>query len=144
MSKARVHGIGGVFFKSEDPAALGQWYAEHLGLNVLPFGGAAFEWNRRDTPPDPRLRHGYTIWGPFQDDTEYFQPSDKDYMLNLRVDDLEAMLDQLRAAGAEVLERREDTENGKFGYVLDPEGRLIELWQPAADDPALSMGSDCA
>ncbi|HET6604948.1 MAG TPA: VOC family protein, partial [Xanthomonadaceae bacterium] len=133
-----VHGIGGVFFKSRDPAALAQWYRDKLGFDVQEWGGAAFVWDRVDTG-----ERAYTVWGPFRDDTEYFQPSDRPYMVNLRVDDLDAMLAALRADGVQVLDRREDTENGRFGYALDPDGTLLELWQPAAEDPSLD-DSDAA
>jgi len=127
---ARVTGIGGVFFKSDDPAALRDWYGARLGFDVQSWGGTQFFFDRRDAPGI-----GYTVWSPFEADTDYFQPSDKAFMVNLRVDDLEGMLAQLRAAGAQVLERREDGENGAFGYVLDPEGNLLELWEQSADDP---------
>lgn len=133
----RVHGIGGIFFKARDPKALAAWYRDRLGFAVdEAWCGAMFEWNRRD-----REQLGYTVWSPFAQDTTYLEPSDKPFMLNLRVDDLDAMLASLREAGAQVLERREDGPNGKFGYVLDPEGLLLELWQPAQDDPALASGS---
>jgi predicted enzyme related to lactoylglutathione lyase len=127
---AKVTGIGGVFFKSSDPVALGQWYRDQLGVEVQPWGGAQFFFNRRDRPGV-----GYTVWNPFAADTKYFEPSERPYMINLRVDDLDAMLAQLRATGAQVLDRHEDGENGKFGYVLDPEGNLLELWEQSDDDP---------
>lgn len=127
---AQVVGVGGVFFKSKDPESLRDWYHEHLGVDVKPWGGAQFLYNRRDRPGI-----GYTVWSPFAADTTYFEPSDKPFMINLRVDDLEGMLAQLRAAGAQVLDRRDDGENGKFGYVLDPEGTLVELWEQSDDDP---------
>ena len=130
--KPRVHGIGGIFFKARDPNALAQWYQQHLGLDVQSWGGAMFGWNRADTG-----EKAYSIWAPFAEDSKYFEPSDKSFMLNLRVDDLDAVLDALRGEGCRVLDRREEIENGKFGYVIDPEGTLIELWQPAKDDPAL-------
>jgi len=130
----KVTGIGGVFFKARDPQALAAWYREHLGFDVPEqWAGAQFFWNRRD-----QEGVGYTIWSPFAADTAYLEPSTKDFMLNLRVDDLEAMLEHLRARGLQVLDRREDGDYGKFGYVLDPEGTLLELWQPAAGDPGLS------
>jgi catechol 2,3-dioxygenase-like lactoylglutathione lyase family enzyme len=128
----RVTGIGGIFFKARDPAALGRWYREHLGFEVEPWGGVVFPWDRRDKPGEG----GYTVWSPFEESTKYLDPSAKPFMLNLRVDDLDAVLAALRAEGANVLDRREDGENGRFGYVLDPEGTLLELWQPAPDDPA--------
>ncbi|MCK7593879.1 VOC family protein [Pseudomarimonas salicorniae] len=123
--RARVTGIGGVFFKARDPGALGQWYARHLGLPVQDWGGAVFEWAEAGTG-----RPACSVWSPFKQDTTYFEPGDRDYMINLRVDDLDALLAQLREEGCEVLDRREDSEQGRFGYVLDPEGQLVELWQP--------------
>ena len=127
---AKVTGIGGVFFKSQDPAALREWYRSHMGLDVQSWGGAQFLFTRRDRPGV-----GYTVWTPFETTTKYFEPSDKPFMVNFRVDDLDAMLAQLRQEGAQVLDRREDAENGKFGYVMDPEGNLLELWEQARDDP---------
>ena len=127
---AKVTGIGGVFFKSQDPAALLRWYRDRLGVETQSWGGAQFFFDRRDRPGI-----GYTVWSPFAADTTYFEPSQKPFMLNLRVDDLEGMLAQLRAAGARVLDRREDAENGKFGYVMDPEGNLLELWEQCDEDP---------
>lgn len=130
-SKPRVHGLGGVFFKAEDPQALSAWYARHLGLGAEEWGGALLPWNRADTG-----EAAYTVWSPFKADTSYFQPSEKSYMLNFRVDDLDATLAALRAEGCQVLDRREDGEQGKFGYVMDPEGGLVELWQPAGEAPS--------
>jgi catechol 2,3-dioxygenase-like lactoylglutathione lyase family enzyme len=130
----RVHGIGGIFFKARDPAALSAWYGRHLDFNIEAWGGALFSWNRPGgaTP-------ACTVWSPFAADTGYFQPSAKDFMLNLRVDDLDAVLAALRDEGCRVLDRREEGEQGKFGYVLDPEDNLLELWQPASDDPSLAQ-----
>jgi catechol 2,3-dioxygenase-like lactoylglutathione lyase family enzyme len=130
--KPRVHGLGGVFFKAEDPEKLADWYAQHLGLGVEGWGGAPLFWRRDDTG-----ERAYTVWSPFKATTEYFKPSDKEFMLNFRVDDLDATLAALRAEGCNVLDRREDGEQGSFGYVLDPEGTLIELWQPNPNDPSL-------
>lgn len=124
-SRPRVHGIGGVFFKARDPAALAGWYQRHLGFPVTAWGGAKFDWRRADTGAA-----GATVWTPFPEDSGYFAPGDKPYMLNLRVDDLDGLLDALRAEGCQVLERREQGEFGAFGYVVDPEGTLLELWQP--------------
>ncbi|HYK91739.1 MAG TPA: VOC family protein [Acidobacteriota bacterium] len=132
---ARVMGIGGVFFKCQDPEALRKWYRELMGFDVQPWGGVAFAFDRRDKPGV-----GYTVWGPFESDTKYFEPSTKPFMLNLCVDDLEGMLAQLHQAGASVLDRREDGENGKFGYVMDPEGNLLELWEQIDSDPSVKTG----
>ncbi|MEI2456537.1 VOC family protein [Lysobacter firmicutimachus] len=124
--KPRVHGLGGVFFKARDPAALADWYRRHLDLDVQPWGGALFRWQRAGSGQD-----ACTVWAPFGEDSTYFQPSDKPYMLNLRVDDLAGTLQALREEGCTVLDRHEESEQGKFGYALDPEGGLLELWQPA-------------
>lgn len=133
--KPRVHGIGGLFFKSQDPKSLAAWYARHLDLPVQEWGGAVLPWRRSDTGAD-----AVTIWSPFTADTTYFAPSEATFMLNLRVDDLDATLEALRAEGCEVLERREDSEYGRFGYVLDPERNLVELWEPPAQPPAAASG----
>ena len=128
--KGKVTGIGGIFFKSRDPAALAAWYRDRLGMDVQAWGGVAFQW--RDAAPDG---NGYSVWSPFKHDTTYFEPGSKDFMMNLRVDDLDALLAKLRSAGEQVPARREDGEFGKFGYVLDPEGNLVELWEPPAAAP---------
>ena len=124
----KVTGIGGVFFKAEDPKGLAAWYAEHLGVPVHEWGGAAFQWHPMDEPE----RAASTIWSPFKADTKYFEPSPKPYMLNYRVADLDAMLAQLRAAGVTVDEKVDDSEYGRFGWAMDPEGNRFELWQPPA------------
>lgn len=126
--RPRVHGIGGVFFKARDPQALAAWYRDHLDFEVADWGGAVFSWRRADGDGE-----GSTAWSPFAHDSTYFAPSDRPFMLNLRVDDLDAVLAGLRAEGCQVLDRREDGEFGKFGYLLDPEGQLLELWQPVGE-----------
>lgn len=120
----RVTGIGGVFFKARDPKALGEWYRKHLGIDVSEWGGAAFRW------ADDSAGGGTTIWSPFKDDTAYFAPSTSPFMINYRVADLHALLAQLRAEGCEVQDKVEESEHGKFGWVMDPEGNKLELWQP--------------
>ena len=120
----RVTGIGGIFFKSQDSKRLGAWYREHLGLDVSDWGGVAFQWGGPDSPP------GMTLWSPFAADTAYMAPSTASFMVNFRVADLEALLAALRAEGCEVLDKREDSEHGKFGWVIDPDGNKIELWEP--------------
>ena len=122
----KVTGIGGIFFKAKEPKVLGQWYAANLGIDVQPWGGAQFAW--RDAA-DPE-RTGSTAWSLFSMDTKYLDPSTAPFMVNYRVADLDAMLAQLRAAGAQVDEKTDESEYGKFGWVMDPDGNRIELWQP--------------
>ena len=124
----RVTGIGGVFFKARDPKALGAWYREHLGIAVEDWGGAAFRWVTDDNPTGT----GTTIWNPFPATTSYFAPSESSFMINYRVPDLHALLAALRREGCTVDDKVEESEYGKFGWVMDPEGNRIELWQPPA------------
>lgn len=121
----RVTGIGGIFFKAKDPKALAEWYRAHLGLNVEDWGGVAFRW-----ADDSAL--GTTIWSPFKDDTSYFAPSTAPFMVNFRVADLHALLAALRAEGCDVQDKVDESEYGKFGWVVDPEGNKLELWEPPA------------
>jgi predicted enzyme related to lactoylglutathione lyase len=120
----RITGVGGVFFKSADPERLYAWYEKHLGLKRQQ-AGVEFEWRDKDTGAA-----GKTVWALFKKDTNYFGPSGAPFMLNYRVDDLDALLDRLRAQGASVDEHREDHEYGRFAWVMDPEGNRIELWEP--------------
>lgn len=122
----RVTGIGGIFFKSSDPKALGEWYRRHLGMDVQDWGGVAFRWVTDDNPAGT----GTTLWSPFKADTTYFAPSTAPFMLNFRVDDLHALLKLLREEGCVVDDKVDESEYGKFGWVMDPEGNRIELWQP--------------
>src|SRR5262245_16373425 len=115
----RVRGIGGIFFKAKDPEALRAWYRDRLGIPVEEWGGARFG-----------ADEGYTVSSPVKGETTYFEPSTASFMVNYRVDDLDAMLAQLREAGVEVVGTPEDSEFGRFGWVLDPEGNKLELWQP--------------
>jgi predicted enzyme related to lactoylglutathione lyase len=124
----RVTGIGGVFFKSRDPKALSAWYKTHLGIEVEEWGGAAFRWKGPDNPEG----RGTTIWNPFASDTSYFAPSTAPFMINYRVEDLNALLAALQAEGVQVEQKVEESEYGKFGWVIDPEGNKLELWQPPA------------
>lgn len=120
----RVTGIGGIFFKSSDPKRLCAWYRDHLGLDVTEWGGAVFSWGGADSAP------GMTIWSTFKADTDKMAPSTAPFMINYRVADLDALLAALRAEGCNVLDEREDSEFGKFGWVMDPDGNKIELWEP--------------
>ena len=124
----RVTGIGGIFFKSQDPKALAEWYRVHLGVPVEEWGGAAFRWKNADNPDGA----GTTAWSPFAADTTYFAPGNASFMINYRVDDLHALLAALRAEGVQVEDEVEESEYGKFGWIIDPEGNKIELWQPPA------------
>jgi predicted enzyme related to lactoylglutathione lyase len=118
----RVTGIGGIFFKASDPEKLKAWYRDCLGVPVDEHGMVSFA-----TAGDPGPS---TLWQPFARDTTYFAPSEAPFMLNFRVADLHAMLAQLRAAGAAVDDKVMDEPYGKFGWVMDPEGNRIELWEP--------------
>lgn len=121
----RVTGIGGVFFKAKDPKTLADWYHVHLGLKVEPWGGAAFRW-----ADDNADGAGATMWNPFDENTSYFAPGTASFMINYRVEDLHALLAELRKEGCNVLDKVDESEYGKFGWVIDPEGNKVELWQP--------------
>lgn len=122
----RVMGVGGIFFKAADKASLSAWYRDNLGVAVEDaWGGAVFPWKKNNPKGD-----AHTVWSPFSKDTDYFAPSTKDFMVNFRVADLHAMLNQLRANGCDVDKRVEESDYGKFGWVMDPEGNRIELWEP--------------
>jgi catechol 2,3-dioxygenase-like lactoylglutathione lyase family enzyme len=120
----RVTGLGGVFFKAQDPERMYDWYARHLGLK-REAGGVMFRWREPD-----RDAEGQTVWALFKKDTKYFDPGPAPFMLNYRVDDLDALLARLRDEGVTVDERREDSEYGRFAWVTDPEGNRVELWEP--------------
>lgn len=122
----RVAGIGGIFFHAQDPAALRAWYQRHLGLDVQPWGGAAFSWTDAAGQPTG----GTTIWSVSAPDNEQFAPGKAAFMINYRVDDLDALLQALRDEGCNVLDKAPDSEYGQFGWVIDPEGNKVELWQP--------------
>jgi predicted enzyme related to lactoylglutathione lyase len=122
----RVTGIGGIFFTARDPAALRAWYRTHLGIDVQDWGGAAFTW--ADGSGNPMA--GTTVWSIAAADGDPFAPGRAPFMVNYRVDDLAALLEALRAEGCDVLEKTDDSEYGKFGWVIDPEGNKVELWQP--------------
>lgn len=122
----QVTGVGGVFFKARDPKALRAWYAKHLGFDAGPDGTIRF-WSTDVDSEDPV----YTVWGPFPEDTAYFQPSTKPFMFNFRVRNLDRLLADLRAQGVLVDDRVESYEYGRFGWAGDPEGNRIELWEPS-------------
>jgi predicted enzyme related to lactoylglutathione lyase len=122
----RVTGIGGVFFKANDPTTLGAWYKKHLAIDVQDWGGAAFRWTDEEGNP----KAGTTIWSVGSADGEQFAPGKASFMVNYRVADLYSLLETLRNEGCNVLEKTDDSEYGKFGWVIDPEGNKVELWQP--------------
>jgi predicted enzyme related to lactoylglutathione lyase len=121
----KVTGIGGIFFKCKDPVKLKEWYKTHLGLQVDKYG-AVFEW-RQGLDSSQK---GFTQWSPFSEKTKYFAPSEKDFMINYRVVDLEVLLNELRTAGITIIDSIQSVEYGKFVHIMDLEGNKIELWEP--------------
>lgn len=125
----RVTGIGGIFFKARDPRQMMAWYSKHLGIGANTGEGetyAEFTWRDSEEPQRP----GSTVWALFPQDTTYFDPGTAPFMVNYRVADLDALLAQLKAEGVHVEERIEEYEHGRFGWITDPEGSRIELWEP--------------
>jgi predicted enzyme related to lactoylglutathione lyase len=130
-ASGKVLGVGGVFFRSPDPARLGEWYQKTLGLAVESWGdtrGTSFA-------PADMPAHSFTVWSAFSADTEYFGNASQAFMLNLVVDDLDKALKRVELAGGEVLPDREDADYGRFGWFIDPDGNRVELWQPPAELP---------
>lgn len=121
----RVTGIGGIFFTARDPVALRAWYKKHLGVDVQEWGGAAFRW----TDEAGRPVGGTTIWSVAADGGD-FAPGTSPFMINYRVENLAELLAALRNEGCQVLEKTDDSDYGKFGWVMDPEGNKVELWEP--------------
>ncbi len=121
--KKRVTGIGGFFFKCKNPDAVKNWYKKHLGLPTDQYG-CTFLWK------DEKGNDCITQWSPFKEDTKYFEPSNKQFMMNFRVENLEELLKTLKKEGVTVVGDIEEYDYGKFGWILDPEGNKIELWEP--------------
>ncbi|WP_210465131.1 VOC family protein [Rufibacter roseolus] len=121
----KVTGIGGIFFKCKDPEKMREWYQEHLGLNTSQYG-AVFEWRQGADS----TKKGFTTWSPFKETTKYFEPSANDFMVNYRVADLEALLEELKKAGVMIVDQIETYDYGKFVHILDAEGNKVELWEP--------------
>ncbi|MDZ7649843.1 MAG: VOC family protein [Cytophagales bacterium] len=122
----RVTGLGGVFFKTTDPKKIKEWYGRHLGMN-----DTIFKWI--DTNDKDAKVPALTVWSPFKDDTTYFNPSEKQFMLNYRVDNLVELLRVLKEEGVQIVGEMEEYPYGKFGWVMDPDGNKIELWEPKDD-----------
>ncbi|MBL7870310.1 MAG: VOC family protein [Cyclobacteriaceae bacterium] len=126
----RVTGLGGVFFKTSDPKKIKEWYGTHLGLPIDEYG-ASFKWIDIDNKEakEPAL----TAWSPFARDTKYFEPSEKQFMFNYRVENLVELLKVLKEEGVEIVGEMQEFPYGKFGWIMDPEGNKIELWEPKDD-----------
>lgn len=121
----RVTGIGGIFFKCKDPKKMRDWYKDHLGLNTNEYG-AVFEWYQGSD----NSKKGFSQWSPFSEKTKYFQPSEKDFMINYRVQNLEKLVEQLKKENVTIVDKIETYEYGKFVHIMDMEGNKIELWEP--------------
>ncbi len=121
----KVTGIGGIFFKCMDPKAVREWYKKHLGFETNQYG-AVFEWRQGADSS----QKGFTQWSPFSEKTKYFEPSTRDFMINYRVADLEALIEQLKKDGVTVTDSIQTVDYGKFVHIMDLEGNKLELWQP--------------
>jgi predicted enzyme related to lactoylglutathione lyase len=121
----KVTGIGGIFFKCKDPKRVREWYKMHLGLNTNQYG-TVFEWRQGvDT-----TKKGFTQWSPFKETTRYFEPSTKDFMINYRVENIEALVEELKRNGVTIADTISTYDYGKFVHILDVEGNKVELWEP--------------
>jgi len=120
----RVTSLGGIFFKCKDPKQIREWYRDHLGFKTDDYG-ANFEWRHADDPN----KKGTTVWSPFKESTDYFKPSEKEFMINFRVENLEELLKILKEEGVEQIGEMQVYEYGKFAHIMDPEGNKIELWE---------------
>jgi len=121
----KVTGIGGIFFRSKDPKQAREWYAENLGLATTEYG-SSFEFRNANRPDEIN----YLSWSPFADDTDYFNPSEKEFMVNYRVQNIEGLAEKLKENGVTVVDEIEEYDYGKFVHIMDPEGNKIELWEP--------------
>ena len=125
----KVTGIGGIFFKCKDPNKMKEWYKTHLGLNTNEYG-ATFEWREESDP----TKKGSTTWSPFAETTKDFEPSSKDFMINYRVADLEALVEELKKEGISIVDQIETYDYGKFVHIIDLEGNKIQLWEPTDNE----------
>ena len=127
---AKITGIGGVFFKSKsDHKELAAWYNKHLGMPMESWGGTILRWVD-DTAEDG----GLTVWTTAANDTKWFSPSESSFMINYRVDNMDEMIEQLTTGGVEITQGPESHENGKFAWIMDPDGNKVELWEPMLMD----------
>jgi len=126
VTMKKATGIGGIFFKCKDPKKMAEWYEKNLGLNTNPYGGATFEWYEGADS----TKKAQTQWQPFAETTKYFEPSTKDFMINYRVDNLEALVEELKKNGVTIVDDIETVDYGKFVHILDAEGNKVELWEP--------------
>ena len=126
---AKITGIGGVFFKSAGKGAdLAAWYEKNLGLSLESWGGAILEWSN-----DMGGDGGQTVWSTADHGSKWFSPSDSSFMINYRIDNMDEMLEQLRQNGVEIVKGPDSDYNGKFAWIMDPDGNKIELWEPMAE-----------
>ncbi|PWN62704.1 VOC family protein [Chryseobacterium viscerum] len=123
----RVTAIGGIFFKCKEPEQVNEWYKTHLGLETSPYG-TKFDWREAESD-----KKGYTLWSPFKESTQYFEPSTKEFMINYHVENIEALVEELKKEGVTILDEIATYEYGKFVHILDPEGNKIELFEPAGE-----------
>ena len=123
--QAKVTGLGGVFFRCKDPDAIKEWYGKNLGLAISPYG-SSFEFRNAHRPDEIN----YLQWSPFKEDTDYFDPSKKEFMINYRVQNIEKLVEDLKEKGVTIVDEIQKFEYGKFIHILDPEGNKIELWEP--------------
>ncbi|MES2515696.1 MAG: VOC family protein [Bacteroidota bacterium] len=126
---AKITGIGGVFFKTQNPKELGEWYKQYLGLDLETWGGAILRW-----PNDQANDKGVTVWSTAPQDTKWFSPSESTFMINYRVDNMAEMLSQLEAGNVTIVKGPEYHENGVFAWIMDPAGNKLELWEAMAWD----------
>lgn len=132
----KVTGVGGIFFRCKDPKAVKEWYGKNLGMAVGEYG-SSFEFRNANHPDEIN----YLQWSIFDENTEYFNPSEKQFMINYRVQNIEQMVQNLKASGVTIVDKIEEYEYGKFVHIMDPEGNKIELWEPV-DKVFTEMGGE--
>jgi predicted enzyme related to lactoylglutathione lyase len=132
----KVTGVGGIFFRTKDPAKIKEWYGKNLGLAISEYG-SSFEFRNANRPDEIN----YLQWSPFEEGTDYFDPSKKEYMINYRVQNMKGMVEKLRENGVTILDEIEEYEYGSFVHIMDPEGNKIELWEPI-DSVFTRMGGE--